>query len=70
MISDRSSDYRAITMPMRNPVTGDHAVRLALNYAVNRQAMVDGRTNGSVSVPDGRDFLFASIITTSLSRFF
>jgi peptide/nickel transport system substrate-binding protein len=49
VISDRSSDYRAITMPMRKPVTGDHAVRLALNYAVNRQAMVDGALAGKGS---------------------
>ncbi len=42
----RSADYRTITMPSRDPVTGDPAIRLALNRAVNRQAMIDGLFDG------------------------
>ncbi|GAA5059461.1 ABC transporter substrate-binding protein [Nocardia callitridis] len=36
-----ANDWRAITMPSGNPVAGDPAVRKALNYAVDRHAMVD-----------------------------
>ena len=37
-----SADYRTITLPTANPVTADPAIRMALNYAVDRQAMIDG----------------------------
>ncbi|MFN2495544.1 MAG: ABC transporter substrate-binding protein [Pseudonocardiaceae bacterium] len=41
VISHRSADYRTIMLPTGNPVTGDPAVRLALNHAANRQGMID-----------------------------
>ncbi|WP_433665262.1 ABC transporter substrate-binding protein [Nocardia sp. CA-128927] len=36
-----ANDWRAITLPSGNPVAGDPAVRKALNFAVDRQGMVD-----------------------------
>src|SRR3712207_9346608 len=33
-------------MPMNNPVTGDPGMRLALNYAANRQGMIDALLAG------------------------
>jgi len=36
-----SADYRTITLPTAHPVTSDPAIRLALNYAVDRQGMID-----------------------------
>ncbi len=36
-----SADYRTITLPTAHPVTGDPAIRLALNHAVDRQGMID-----------------------------
>ncbi|GAB1514387.1 ABC transporter substrate-binding protein [Actinophytocola sp. KF-1] len=36
-----AADVRAVVLPAGNPVTGDLAMRLALNHAVDRQAMVD-----------------------------
>ncbi|MGW5050150.1 ABC transporter substrate-binding protein [Actinokineospora sp. NPDC004072] len=52
----RAADLRAITLPA-GPVTGDPAVRLALNLALDRQAVLDGVLAGvgaptSVPVPD------------------
>ncbi|WP_308283008.1 ABC transporter substrate-binding protein [Pseudonocardia nigra] len=41
-----SADYRAITLPSAHPVTSDPAIRLALNYAANRQGMIDGLLAG------------------------
>ncbi|WNV89681.1 ABC transporter substrate-binding protein [Umezawaea sp. Da 62-37] len=49
-----SADLRAITLPTGNPVTGDPAVRLALNLAVDRQGMIDNLLAGkgtSASTP-------------------
>lgn len=40
VVSARSADWRAITLPAGDPVAGDDAVRLAVNYGVNREAMV------------------------------
>lgn len=40
VISVKSGDWRAISLPAGNPVTGDDAIRLAVNYAVNRENMV------------------------------
>lgn len=37
----RSHDYRAVTLPTGNAVTGDRAIRRALDAAVDREAMVD-----------------------------
>jgi peptide/nickel transport system substrate-binding protein len=36
-----AADVRAVVLPAGDPVTGDAALRLALNYAVDREAMVD-----------------------------
>jgi peptide/nickel transport system substrate-binding protein len=36
-----SADYRTVTLPTAHPVTGDPAIRLALNHAVDRQGMID-----------------------------
>ncbi|QGZ52123.1 ABC transporter substrate-binding protein [Streptomyces sp. QHH-9511] len=40
-------DYRTVTLPTHNPVTGDTAVRRALDIAVDRQAMVDQILEGA-----------------------
>ncbi|MDF5755886.1 ABC transporter substrate-binding protein [Spongiactinospora sp. TRM90649] len=36
-----SADYRGISWPMNEPVTGDRAIRQAMSLAIDRQAMVD-----------------------------
>ncbi|MEY8043282.1 ABC transporter substrate-binding protein [Saccharopolyspora cebuensis] len=41
-----TADYRAIALPNDHPVTGDPAVREALNLAVNRQGMIDALLGG------------------------
>ncbi|WP_225978776.1 ABC transporter substrate-binding protein [Gandjariella thermophila] len=46
LATHNSAEYRTVSMPGRNPVTADPAVRLALNQAVNRRAMVDGTLAG------------------------
>ena len=43
---------RAILLNAHQPVTKDRAVRMALQYAVNKQAIVDGVLNGTESVAD------------------
>ncbi|MEU3822616.1 ABC transporter substrate-binding protein [Streptomyces sp. NPDC030392] len=40
-------DYRTVTLPTHNKVTGDIAVRRALDLAVDRQAMVDKILEGA-----------------------
>ncbi|MFI7241954.1 ABC transporter substrate-binding protein [Streptomyces qinglanensis] len=45
--SAKTADYRAVTLPSGNPVTGDRAVRRALDLAVDRKAMVDSVLNGA-----------------------
>lgn len=42
VIAATSADWRGISLPTGNPVTADPAVRMALNLAVDRQALVDG----------------------------
>lgn len=42
-----TADYRGVMLPMGNPVTGDPAVRRALNAAVDRAAMVTGVLGGA-----------------------
>ncbi|GIF69290.1 hypothetical protein Ais01nite_73250 [Asanoa ishikariensis] len=42
-----SADYRGVMLPMGNPVTGDLAVRKALNAAVDRTAMIGGVLGGA-----------------------
>ncbi|MFD1147448.1 ABC transporter substrate-binding protein [Saccharothrix hoggarensis] len=56
VITHRSADLRAVTLPT-GPVTGDPAIRAALNHAVNRKGMVDSLLGGkgtpaSTPVPD------------------
>lgn len=41
VVHHRTADYRAVTLPTRHPVTGDLAVRRALNHAVDREGMID-----------------------------
>ncbi|BCJ63510.1 ABC transporter substrate-binding protein [Polymorphospora rubra] len=41
VVAHPSADFRAVSLPTGHPVTGDPAIRLALNHAVDRQAMVD-----------------------------
>lgn len=41
VIAASSADWRGISLPKNNPVTSDSAVRMALNLAVDRQAMID-----------------------------
>ncbi|MEU0155858.1 ABC transporter substrate-binding protein [Micromonospora fulviviridis] len=42
-----TADYRGVMLPMGNLVTGDLAIRRALNAAVDRQAMVTGVLGGA-----------------------
>ncbi|MEU4763007.1 ABC transporter substrate-binding protein [Actinosynnema sp. NPDC023794] len=56
VITHRSADLRAVTLP-GGAVTGDSAIRMALNHAVNRKGMVDNLLGGqgavvSTPVPD------------------
>ena len=46
VLDHRTADLRAITLPTGKPVTGDPAMRLALNLAVNRQGMIDNLLAG------------------------
>ncbi|GAA4025774.1 ABC transporter substrate-binding protein [Allokutzneria multivorans] len=46
VIKHSSADYRTVVMPMNNPVTGDRAMRLALNYAMNRGGMIQALLGG------------------------
>lgn len=41
VVSAKSADWRGVSLPADNPFTADPAVRIALNHAVDRQAMVD-----------------------------
>ncbi|MEU1577176.1 ABC transporter substrate-binding protein [Streptomyces collinus] len=43
----RSYDFRAVTLPTANKVTGDRAIRRALDAAVDREAMVDKILDGA-----------------------
>ena len=44
--SRTSADWHGITPPAAHPFAGDQAVRTALNFAMDRQGMVDGVLNG------------------------
>ncbi|MCT2591681.1 ABC transporter substrate-binding protein [Streptomyces sp. N2-109] len=46
-LAAKSADYRAVTLPSANKVTGDRAVRRALDLAVDREAMVKSILNGA-----------------------
>nr|WP_174257776.1 ABC transporter substrate-binding protein [Phytoactinopolyspora alkaliphila] len=41
VVANPSADWRGITMPSDHPVTGDRDIRLALNLAVDREAMIE-----------------------------
>ncbi|MFF5521689.1 ABC transporter substrate-binding protein [Streptomyces coeruleorubidus] len=43
----KSYDFRAVTLPTADKVTGDRAIRQALDAAVDRQAMVDKILDGA-----------------------
>jgi peptide/nickel transport system substrate-binding protein len=43
----KSYDFRAVTLPTGNEVTGDRAIRRALDAAVDREAMVDKILDGA-----------------------
>jgi peptide/nickel transport system substrate-binding protein len=47
VLTDTSADLRAIQLPAHGPVTGDPAIRLALNQAVDRPAMVTNALAGA-----------------------
>lgn len=47
LIRQRSAGFAAISLPTGDPVTGDRAVRRALNYAINRQDLVSGALGGT-----------------------
>jgi peptide/nickel transport system substrate-binding protein len=46
VITEDSADYRAVALPLSNPVTGDRAVRLALNFAVDRKELIGSALGG------------------------
>ena len=62
VISATSADWRGISLPSGNPVTADPAVRMALNLAVDRAAMVEnvlmgyGRTASTFIPPQYADY--------------
>ncbi|MFE9674944.1 ABC transporter substrate-binding protein [Streptomyces sp. NPDC006259] len=43
----KSNDFRTVTLPTENEVTGDRAVRQALDAAMDREAMVDRILDGA-----------------------
>lgn len=47
VFTDPSADLRAVRLPEHGPVTGDQAIRLALNESVDRQALVNGPLRGT-----------------------
>ncbi len=47
VLTDQAADLRAVQLPVHGPVTGDPAIRLALNLAVNRQTLVNGPLQGT-----------------------
>ena len=50
VVSHSAADVRAVVLPADDPVTGDPAVRLALNHAMNREQMVTDVLAGQGSV--------------------
>ncbi|UCM91552.1 ABC transporter substrate-binding protein [Streptomyces marincola] len=52
-LNAESADFRSVTLPTGNPVTGDRAVRRALDTAVDRQLMVDSILEGAGSPAHG-----------------
>jgi peptide/nickel transport system substrate-binding protein len=57
VVAHSTADLHTVLLPAGNPVTADPAIRLALNYGVNRKALVDGPlvgkgTEASTPMPD------------------
>ncbi|HEY6739063.1 MAG TPA: ABC transporter substrate-binding protein [Actinopolymorphaceae bacterium] len=46
LYAHKSADQRNVMLPMKNPVTGDLAIRRALNHAVDREGMVRAVLSG------------------------
>jgi peptide/nickel transport system substrate-binding protein len=46
VITEDTADYRAVTLPADNPVTSDHSVRLALNFAIDRKDLIGNALGG------------------------
>lgn len=46
VITEDSADFRAVALPAHNPVTSDKAVRLALNYAMDRKDLIGSALAG------------------------
>ncbi|WP_425565475.1 ABC transporter substrate-binding protein [Pilimelia columellifera] len=62
-----TADYRGVMLPMGGPITGDLAIRQALNVAVDRSAMVAGVLGGAGEpafgpVPPSSPFAEPSIV--------
>lgn len=54
LVTNSSADFRAISLPVTLPFFADPAVRVALNLATDRQAMIDGILaghGGAVATP-------------------
>ena len=49
VVAHSAADLHTVLLPAANPVTADPAIRLALNYGVNRKALVDGLLGGKGS---------------------
>jgi peptide/nickel transport system substrate-binding protein len=49
VVAHSAADVHAVTMPATNPVTGDPGIRLALNYGVNRKALVETLLHGKAT---------------------
>lgn len=47
VLTDRTADLRAVQLPANGPVTGDPAIRLALNDSIDRASLVSGPLNGA-----------------------
>lgn len=57
VVAQTAADVHAVLLPAGNPVTADPALRLALNYVVNRKAILDSVLGGkgtelSTPMPD------------------
>ncbi|MPZ81119.1 MAG: ABC transporter substrate-binding protein [Actinophytocola sp.] len=50
VVSHSAADVRAVVLPSGDPVTGDPAVRIALNNAVDRESALDSVLDGQGSV--------------------
>ncbi len=52
VLVNETADTRAIALPMANPLTREPLVRRALNFAVDRQALIDGVLHGYANAAD------------------